>query len=45
LQEAIPIFSQQGIKSGDTTANLVCANTYISEYVMHNSVGISACSA
>ena len=25
-------------------ANLVCANTYISGYVMHNSIGIVICS-
>jgi len=39
-QKSIQIVSQQGIKGPDTTANLVRANTYISGYVMHNSVGI-----
>ena len=45
LQEAIKISSQGGIQSRDTTANLVRANTYISGYAMHNSVGIIVCSA
>jgi len=35
---------QQGIKGPDTMANLVRANTYISGYVMHNSIGIVICS-
>jgi len=38
------IVSQQGIKRPDTMANLVWANTNISGYVMHNSVGIAICS-
>jgi len=35
---------QLGIKSRDTMANLVWANTYSSGY-MHNSVGIIVCSS
>jgi len=44
LQEAINIISS-GIKSRDTMASLVWAKSYISGYVMHNSVGIIVCSA
>ena len=34
------LFSKQGIKGPIIMANLAWANTYISEYVMNNSVGI-----
>jgi len=40
LGQSKQIVSKQGIKGPDITVNLVWANTYISGYVMHNSVGI-----
>jgi len=39
-KKSIQIVSQEGIKGPETMANLVWANTYISEYAMHNLVGI-----
>jgi len=39
-KKSIQIVSKQGIKGPDTMGNLVWANTYISEFVMHDSVGI-----
>jgi len=33
-------FSEQGIKGPDIMANFFWTNTYISGYVMHNTVGI-----
>jgi len=41
VSKTIQIVSRQGIKGPDTTVNLVLANTYISGYVMHDSVGIT----
>jgi len=44
LQEAIQIISQQGIKSHYMMANLVWVNTYLSAYVVYNSIRIVVCS-
>jgi len=38
--KSIQIVSQEGIKGPDTMANLVWANTYVSGYVMNDSVDI-----
>jgi len=40
-KKSIQIVSQQGNKCPDTIVNLVWANTYISRYVMRDSVGIA----
>ena len=39
-KKSIQFVSQHGIKGPDTMACLVWANTYVSGYVMHNSIGI-----
>ena len=44
IKKSIQIVCEQGIKGPDTMANLVWANTHISRYVMHNSIGIAICS-
>jgi len=38
------VVAQHGIKGPNTMANLVWANTNISGYVIHNSIGIVICS-
>ena len=43
-KKSIQVVSQHGIKGPDAMANLVWANTHISGYVMHNSIGIVICS-
>ena len=43
-KKSIQVVSLHGIKGPDTMANLVWANTHISGYVMHNSIGIVICS-
>ena len=43
-KKSIQVVSLHGIKGPDTMANLVWANTHISGYVMHNSIGVVICS-
>ena len=39
-KQGLTAILKQGIKGPDIMVNLVWVNTYISEYLMHNSVGI-----